>query len=121
MEKVVKLNRGYQDLQVWQKSIDLAQAVYHVTSDFPKQEAYGLTSQMQRAAVSIASNIAEGSSRGAKEFSRFISISLGSAAELKTQLIIAIRIQYSNQEKLEQLLDQTSEIERMLHGLRRGL
>jgi len=88
-------NKSYEDLVVWQKSIDLAENVYSITKKFPNGELYGLTSQLQRSAISIASNIAEGCVRNsAKDFLRFISIAIGSAAELKTQFIIANRIGY---------------------------
>lgn len=80
----------YKDLIVWQKSIELVKTIYKITKEFPKSEIYSLTSQMQRAAISIPSNIAEGWSRNHKlEFARFLSISYASAAELETQIIIA--------------------------------
>jgi four helix bundle protein len=83
----------YKDLIVWQKGMDLATAVYQLTENFPKEEMYGLTSQMRRCAVSIPSNIAEGKLRGSdKEFGRFLSIAFGSAGELETQVLIAKRM-----------------------------
>ena len=122
MDTVIKLNRGYEDLQVWQKALDLAEQIYLLTRGFPQQEVYGLTSQLRRAAVSIASNIAEGSARNnVGEFKQFIGISLGSVAELKTQLYIARRIQLVEIDKLDVLLKQSSEVERMLNGLLRSL
>lgn len=79
----------YKDLLVWQKSMDLTRSVYHLTCHFSSDEKYGLISQMRRAAISVASNIAEGSNRGPKEFSRYIDIARGSLAELDTQVIIS--------------------------------
>lgn len=85
----------HKELDVWKKSMDLVEAVYSLTANFPKEERYGLASQMQRAAVSIPSNIAEGTARKSnKELLQFISIAMGSAAELETQYLIAIRLKY---------------------------
>jgi len=81
---------GYKDLVVWQRAVELVVAVYSVTESFPKEEVYGLTSQMRRAAVSIASNIAEGRMRGTKkDFANFLRIAFGSGAELETQVVVA--------------------------------
>ena len=88
---------GFKELKVWQISIDLVMHVYKATADFPKDETYGLVSQMRRCAVSIPSNIAEGSSRnGAKEFTHFLYIAHGSLSELDTQLIISKQLGYIN-------------------------
>ena len=107
----------YRDLIVWQKAMDLVVAIYELTEDFPKEEIYGLTSQMRRAAVSIPSNIAEGRQRGSKkEYSQFLRVSYGSGAELETQMEIAKRLkktQESNFSKAESLLN---EIMRMLNS-----
>ena|SRR3989344_2029345 len=82
--------KSHKDLIVWQKSILLVKNIYYLTSQFPKDEIYGLSSQMKRAAVSIPSNIAEGYSRkGTKEYSHFLRIAYGSSNELETQIIIA--------------------------------
>jgi four helix bundle protein len=82
--------RTHKDLNVWKNSMALAEKIYRLTSDFPKEEMYGLTSQIRRSAVSIPSNIAEGSARnGTKEFIQFLYIALGSVAELETQLILS--------------------------------
>ncbi|MFA6533877.1 MAG: four helix bundle protein [Patescibacteria group bacterium] len=82
--------QSYKDLIVWQKGFQLVIAVYRLTKEFPKTELFGLTSQMRRAAVSVASNIAEGYSRRSdKEFNRFLLIAIGSASELETQLLVA--------------------------------
>jgi len=113
---------SYRDLKVWQAAIVLAVEVYHLTQKFPKQETYGLSSQIQRAAVSIASNIAEGHARDStKEFLQFLSIALGSLYELETQLILAERLSYLESEELKLVLSKTDEISRMIRGLQRSL
>jgi len=86
----------YQELTVWQKSIDLVEMIYKLTKEFPKNETFGLVSQMRRAAVSIPSNIAEGSRKKELESKHFLRISFGSASELETQLIISARLGYGS-------------------------
>lgn len=114
--------RSYQDLEVWQKAMDLVEDCYQLTSEFPENEAYGLSSQLQRSAVSIPANIAEGRERGrTKEFLHHLSIAYGSLAELETHILIARRLNYVNEEGLKQLMDKTGEIGRMLNGLRGSL
>ena len=89
--------KTHKDLIVWQKSIDFVTEVYKVTSDFPREETYGLTSQLRRAAVSVPSNIAEGAARKSdKEYVRFLFIARASAAEIETQLLIADNLGYRN-------------------------
>lgn len=113
---------SYRDLKVWQLSMDLVEQIYCLTQSFPKHEVYQLSSQMQRAAVSIPSNIAEGHARDStKEFLRHLSIALGSLAELETQAIIAQRRVYIENEKLLLILNKTDEIGRMLRGLQKSL
>ena len=113
---------SYQDLKVWQFGMDLAVAVYQLTQDFPKQEIYGLASQLRRAAVSVTSNIAEGAARDStKEFLNFLSIALGSLAEIETQLILAQRLSYLSEQDLQICLSKTSEIGRMVRGLQKAL
>lgn len=110
--------KSYHELIVWQKSIDIVEKIYSVTQGFPKDELYALTNQIRRSAVSIPSNIAEGQARKAtKEFLNFISIAQGSRAELETQLIIANRLRYIDDNKTEQLLSGLAEIAKMLHAL----
>jgi four helix bundle protein len=88
---------NHKNLEVWKKSMDLVLQVYQITNLFPDTEKFGLTSQMRRAAVSIPSNIAEGAARKSdKEFIQFLYIALGSLAEVETQYLIAIRLQYLN-------------------------
>ena len=85
------MGNSYRDLVVWQKSMELTKKIYTITKDFPKEEVYGLTSQIRRSAVSIPSNIAEGKGRNSdKEFVRFLQISLGSLYELQTQFELAL-------------------------------
>ena len=89
--------KDHKELDVWKQSVDLVIGVYEITKDFPREEIYGLTNQIRRAAVSIPSNIAEGAARNTdKEFAQFLYIALGSASELETQLIIAKKLNYVN-------------------------
>ena len=112
--------RDFKDLDVWRKSIELTEKIYCLTADFPKEELYGLTSQMRRSAVSIPSNIAEGSSRaGSKELLQFLSIARGSAAELETQIIIAGRLGYI--EDASESLATLATTQKMLNALIRSL
>jgi four helix bundle protein len=91
----------HKDLDVWKMGIDLVEKVYRITERFPKEEQFGLTSQLRRAAVSISSNIAEGAARNSKrEYAQYLYISLGSLAEVETQLIIANRLQYLNDQDI---------------------
>lgn len=119
---MVKSNKGYEDLIVWQKAIDLSVLVYECTRAFPKEEIYGLTSQMRRCAVSVASNIAEGCARNnSGEFSHFLGIASGSVAELKTQLIICQRINIVIENNALTLMGKVVEIERMLSALAKSI
>ncbi len=107
--------KTHKDLDVWKTSMDLAFDLYSVTKNFPKEEMYGLTSQIRRSAVSVASNIAEGAARGSKkEFIQFLYISLGSLAEIETQLLLAERLQYFNSDAVFSKIDK---IRQMLLGL----
>jgi four helix bundle protein len=111
---------SYRDLDVWKNAMDLVEAVYKVTADFPAEEKYGLSSQIRRCAVSVPSNIAEGFMRkSTKEYIQFLYISLGSLGELDTQLEISNRLKYiSNQESLNK---QTLIIRKQLYGLVKSL
>jgi four helix bundle protein len=96
---------GYKDLRIWQTGIQIVKEVYILSNCFPKHELYGLSGQMRRAAISIPSNIAEGFCRlHRKEYKQFLSVSLGSCAELTTQVYIAIELNYINREKAESLI-----------------
>ena len=110
--------QSYKDLIVWQKSMDLVERIYQVSNLFPKEETYGLTNQLRRAAVSIPSNIAEGHARSStQEFHRFLSIARGSLAEVETQLLIAQRLGYLSAEDLSSILNLHIEINKMTNGL----
>jgi len=110
--------KSYKDLIVWQKSMDLVAMVYRVTKTFPKEELYGLTNQLRRAAVSIPSNIAEGQARNSNaEFRNFLSFARGSLAEVETQLLIAERLNYIESGKLDELMNIQAEVNKMTNAL----
>ncbi len=114
--------RDYRDLIVWQKAMDLVELLYRRTKSFPREELYGLTSQMRRAAVSIPSNIAEGQARRTtRDFMHFLSIARGSLKELETQIIISHRLDYMNGTQQSELVDLTEEISRLISGLNNSL
>lgn len=114
--------QSYKDLMVWQNAMDIIESVYRLTAAFPKEETYGLTSQLRRAAVSIASNIAEGHNRDSlKEYIHFLSIAQGSLAELETQIMLAIRLKYPSEEQMQTLLTQTDKLGKMLRSLQQSL
>jgi four helix bundle protein len=107
---------------VWQTGIQLVKSVYVLSQKFPKDELYGLTSQMRRAAVSIPANIAEGHARDStKEYLHHISIALGSLAELETMFVLAQELGYSDAATIAALLQRSDEEGRMLHGLQKSL
>ncbi len=110
--------QSFEDLDVWKKSCQLAVRIYDLLRDW---NDFGLKDQMQRAAVSIASNIAEGSERGGRDFDRFLRIALGSAPELRTQIYIARRIGLFSDADMQPVISETKSISRMIAGLRRSL
>ena len=113
---------SYRDLEVWQKSRVLVAAVYKLTKTFPKEELYGLSSQLQRAAVSVPSNISEGKSRRTtKEYMRFLDIAYGSVAEVETQLYIASDLGYTTEQAILYLFNGYMEVGKMLNGLIKSL
>ena len=113
---------GYQDLEVWQKSLELAEMVYRLSARFPSSEKYGMTVQVRRAACSIAANISEGASRrGAREFLQFLGIASGSLAETETFLILASRLGMANDEHIGDVLVCADEVGKMLTGLKRSV
>lgn len=113
---------NFEKLEVWQKAVAFADAVYAATRSFPENERFGLTSQMRRAAVSVASNIAEGSSRfSGKDFARFVEFATGSVFEVVTQARISLRQGFLNQAEHSALYQLAEEQSRMLSGLRRSL
>ena len=107
----------YRDLTVWQKSTELVVATYRYTQSFPESERFGLTSQMRRAAVSIPSNIAEGSRRRGKDTAHFLKISFGSASELETQLEIGKRLTFGKESERDFCDSLLSEVLRMLNKM----
>jgi four helix bundle protein len=112
------MSHSYKDLIVWQKAKLLAGEIYRATEVFPRSETYGLTSQMRRAAISVASNIAEGQGRLTKgEFRQFLGHSRGSLLELETQLAIALDLHYLGPSELAHLETKISEVRRLLNGL----
>ena len=114
--------KTFRDLLVWQKAMDLVTEVYKHSRMFPKEESYGLTSQLRRCAVSIPSNLAEGYGRRSNnEFNRFTQIATGSLYELQTQLELSMRLGYIKDEDYTGLHDQSREVERMLNSLTRTL
>jgi four helix bundle protein len=109
---------SYQDLTVWQKGMDLAVAAYHLTKSFPKEELFGMTSQIRRSASSIPANIAEGWGRGGtKEYIHFLKIAQGSLKELETHLILCQRVELCPPLATTPLLSQTQEIGKMIRAL----
>lgn len=114
--------KSYRDLEVWQKSMRLAEKIYQVTQNFPSEERFGLTNQLRRAAVSVPSNLAEGHARfGAGEFSRFISIAMGSVAELETQILLSTDLGYIDGAIADELLAELDGIGKMLRGLAKSI
>ena len=113
---------NFEKLEVWQKAIDFADLVYNYTPHFPADERFGLTNQMRRAAVSISSNIAEGTSRMSQsDFRRFIEIATGSVFEVVSQAFIGRRQDFLNEENFRALYTSAEEVGRMLSGLRKSL
>lgn len=107
--------KTYTELFIWQKSMELVTIIYQDTQGFPKEEVYGLTSQIRRSAVSIPSNIAEGFGRKSNpDFIRFLKISMGSLFELQTQLRISKNIKFLDEPRFNVLFEETREVERML-------
>ena len=114
--------KSFRELNVWSRSIELTTLIYALTNEFPKTEIYGLSAQMRRAAVSIASNIAEGSARNTrKDFKQFVAIARGSNCELQTQLVIASRLGFSGPEKINEAEVISHEVGQMLSGLSKYL
>ncbi len=112
----------FKDLTLWQEAMELVVDIYKATRLFPKSEVYGLSSQMQRATVSIPSNIAEGNQRNSTpQFLQFISIARGSLGELETQIILAFRLDYLDKNKQDELLVRVAKIGRLMGGLIKSL
>ena len=114
--------KNYRDLKVWQKSYQVCLKIYTITKDFPKEETYGLTSQLRRAAVSIPSNIAEGYGRKTTpDYIRYLYIAYGSNCELETQILLSGDLEYIKSEKLKEIQEAMGEVERMLKALIKSL
>ena len=110
--------QNYRELDVWQRAMDLVDAVYDLTAQYPSSERFGLVSQMQRATVSIPSNIAEGYGRKHRgDYIRFLSISRGSLCEIETQLLISVRRKFAAQEAIDPAWQLCQRIGQMLHRL----
>lgn len=115
-------SKNYRDLIVWQKSMELVVAVYDMTKKFPKEEMYGLTSQVRRAVVSIPSNIAEGQGREyKKEFYQFLSIAYGSLREVETQVLISEKLNYIDESVCIAIIEQCNEIGKLINGLKNSM
>jgi len=114
---------NYKELKVWQEAIDLTKLIYVVSANFPSEEKFGLISQIRRAAVSVPSNISEGSGRNSKgEFKQFLGVANGSLCEVETQLIIAKNLKFINEnENIEALFDQIDHIQKMIYKLKNRL
>jgi len=109
---------NYKKLDVWNKAVDFATQIYSVTKNFPKDELYGLTSQLRRASVSISSNISEGAGRNSdKEFRQFLNISFSSCSEIETQLIISYKLGYLSEDNFTSLTEEVISIQKILYKL----
>jgi four helix bundle protein len=115
MQKDIK---SFRDLNIWDKGIELVKGIYKETQHFPKEELYGLTNQIRRASISIPSNIAEGHIRQHRaELRQFLSVALGSLAELETQIVISRELNFVSTEKSQNLIDQMGSLGKMIRGL----
>jgi len=110
------MKHNFKNLKIWVISMEIAADIHKIGLEFPKNEVYGLVSQMNRAAVSIPSNIAEGSNRGDIHFKHFLNISLGSSFELQTQLLIANQNSYITEEKAQEIENKIIEFQKMITG-----
>src|SRR4051794_18091093 len=114
--------KDFRDLIVWQRSMELVELIYRSTENFSAREIFWVTNQVRRAAVSVASNIAEGQGRNStNDFLRFLSISRGSIQEIQTQIEIARRLDYINEAPTEAILNLTTEVAKLINGLCRAL
>jgi four helix bundle protein len=112
---------NFRHLQIWKDAMGLAQDIYEITEKFPKAETYGIISQMTRAAVSVPSNIAEGSGRTEKDFVHFLTIALGSLYELNTQVMLSERIGYIDEKVSSMLQSKAEKLQMMISGFMRRL
>ncbi|MEA3369666.1 MAG: four helix bundle protein [Candidatus Ratteibacteria bacterium] len=110
--------KNFRDLNIWQKGIEIVEDIYKITKTFPKDEHYGLTAQMRRCSISIPLNVAEGfARRHNKEYKQFLNITLGSCAELETQIEISLRLEYLTESTYDKLLEKLNHITRMIINL----
>lgn len=121
MTKTLAPIRSYRDLRVWQESMELAETTYKVTETFPDTERYGLVSQLRRAAVSVASNIAEGHARSLGDYIRHLVVSSGSLSEMETQFMLSQRLGFLTAADAQPLLQNCEEVGRKLGALRKSL
>ena len=112
---------SYRDLEAWQLGMTLAEDVYALTRGFPREELFGLTSQLRRAAIAIPSNIAEGHRHGTHAYRHYVVMALGSQAECETQLELASRLNFAPAEKIAPVRDLAGRVGQVLHGLARSL
>ncbi len=113
---------NFKNIIAWQKAMSLVKDVYLLTEKFPKQEVYGLASQVNRSAISIPSNIAEGSGQNSnKEFVRFLDISISSSFELETQILLAKELGFVSDEKLNTVLEKLAEVQKLIFGFQKTL
>jgi four helix bundle protein len=123
-QETVKENmaKSYENLKIWQESIEIATSIYSITKKFPKEEIFGIISQIRRSVISISSNIAEGAGRGTrKEFSRFIDISIGSLNETENLLIISLKLNYIIQKDFDELVIKIKHLGILLGGFKKYL
>lgn len=113
---------NFRKLDIWSKSMDLVTEIYQLTNTFPSNERFGLISQMQRSAVSIPTNIAEGSAKSSnKDFARFLEMSIGSSLELETELTIALNLKYIDSMVFESIQNKIIELQKMITGFKNKL
>ncbi|MCQ9207627.1 MAG: four helix bundle protein [Omnitrophica bacterium] len=114
--------KSYKDLEVWKKSVELVKEIYNITKKFPKEEQFGITSQMRRCSISISSNISEGKTRQyVNEYIQFLYIALGSCSEINTQTIIAKELNFIKQAELDLLSEKIDHVSRMIRNLIKSL
>jgi four helix bundle protein len=119
---MAEIIRSYRDLKAWQKAMELVKEIYRVSREFPKEELFGLMSQIRRAAVSIPNNIAEGHAKlSRKEYQHYLGHARGSLAEIETQILIAKDLDYLSEIDMNHILDISAEVGRVLNGLLNSL
>ena len=113
---------NFREIKIWQEALVIVKEVYAFTSNLPKEEKYGITSQINRSAVSIPSNIAEGSGRNSnKDFMRFLDISISSSFELETQILLAKELSFITEEKMTLMLEKLAEVQKLIFGFQKTL